>query len=179
MSEEGGQALTRIRELRSRLEEVEREVSSEMEAVTVVAKRGGATWLDIGLAAGITRQAAHQRWGHLMPPPDQIDLSTVKTAEWAALCELKKRSDEAIGVLARLPDQADQREKDEVARAAHSSLRELRDQWEALAQRVGCDFDELDVGVDRVALRPVNEYVDQVGGIAGQSQERLLFLAGY
>lgn len=29
------------------------------------ARADGATWAQIGLAAGVTRQAAHERWGHI------------------------------------------------------------------------------------------------------------------
>lgn len=36
-----------------------------LEAAVRDARADGATWAQIGAAAGITRQAAHERWGHL------------------------------------------------------------------------------------------------------------------
>jgi hypothetical protein len=34
-----------------------------------LARSGGASWTQVGRAAGLTKQGAQQRWGHLVPEP--------------------------------------------------------------------------------------------------------------
>ena len=43
-----------------------------LDEAVLTARRGGASWTDIGRGVGITRQSAHQRWGTLAAgaPPD-------------------------------------------------------------------------------------------------------------
>lgn len=41
-------------------------------AAVRAARAGGASWADIGAAAGTSRQAAHERWRHLEPGPDDL-----------------------------------------------------------------------------------------------------------
>lgn len=40
----------------------------DLDSAVAVARAAGATWGQIGLAAGMSRQSAHQRWGHLVGP---------------------------------------------------------------------------------------------------------------
>lgn len=52
----------------ARLEEAHSAALRAQEAVreAVVSARGaGATWAQIGVATGVTRQSAHERWGHI------------------------------------------------------------------------------------------------------------------
>jgi len=46
-----------------------------LDEAVIAARRGGASWTDIGRGVGITRQSAHQRWGTLAAgaPPDDHD----------------------------------------------------------------------------------------------------------
>ena len=36
-----------------------------LESSVVAAREAGATWAQVGQATGMTRQAAHERWGHI------------------------------------------------------------------------------------------------------------------
>ena len=44
------------------------ESQRRLDEAVAVARAAGATWGQIGAAAGMTRQSAHQRWGHLSEP---------------------------------------------------------------------------------------------------------------
>lgn len=41
-----------------------RAATQRLEDAVLAARSAGATWAQIGDAAGVTRQAAHERWGH-------------------------------------------------------------------------------------------------------------------
>lgn len=45
-----------------------RERQRRLDDAVAVARAAGATWGEIGAAAGMTRQSAHERWGHLVRP---------------------------------------------------------------------------------------------------------------
>lgn len=45
-----------------------RDGERRLDVAVVLARASGATWGEIGSAAGMTRQSAHQRWGHLAGP---------------------------------------------------------------------------------------------------------------
>ncbi len=45
-----------------------REQQRRLDDAVAAARAAGATWGLIGEAAGMTRQAAHERWGHLSRP---------------------------------------------------------------------------------------------------------------
>lgn len=38
---------------------------AELSATVIAARKTGASWAQIGAALGMTRQSAHERWGHL------------------------------------------------------------------------------------------------------------------
>ncbi len=42
-----------------------RQAEDDLTQAVVQARRAGASWATIGQAIGISRQAAHERWGHL------------------------------------------------------------------------------------------------------------------
>ncbi|HML52029.1 MAG TPA: hypothetical protein PKD84_11590 [Propionicimonas sp.] len=42
-----------------------RQAEANLDHAVVQARRAGASWASIGQAIGISRQAAHERWGHL------------------------------------------------------------------------------------------------------------------
>lgn len=46
-----------------------RRSEARLDEAVAVAREAGATWTQIGTATGMSRQAAHERWGHL-PRPD-------------------------------------------------------------------------------------------------------------
>ena len=41
-------------------------IEARIEEKVRLARSGGASWTDVGRATGLTRQGAHQRWGHLL-----------------------------------------------------------------------------------------------------------------
>jgi hypothetical protein len=46
-----------------------RRSEARLDEAVAEARQAGATWTQIGMAVGISRQAAHERWGH-MPRPE-------------------------------------------------------------------------------------------------------------
>lgn len=42
-----------------------RQAEANLEQAVAQARRAGASWASIGQTIGISRQAAHERWGHL------------------------------------------------------------------------------------------------------------------
>jgi predicted GNAT superfamily acetyltransferase len=54
------------------------EVDGAVVRLVAQARRQGATWEDVGAALGITRQAAHYRYAHLLavtPEPEDVPAS--------------------------------------------------------------------------------------------------------
>jgi len=41
------------------------EAQDGLDAAVLAARSAGATWMQIGVATAMSRQAAHERWGHL------------------------------------------------------------------------------------------------------------------
>lgn len=56
--------------LRSTSRAVDRVRASEerLDDAVAAARAAGATWMQIGSATGMSRQAAHERWGHMARP---------------------------------------------------------------------------------------------------------------
>ncbi|MGM0384787.1 MAG: hypothetical protein ACQERF_02230 [Actinomycetota bacterium] len=74
------------------LAQVSAEISdahTRLEAAVRAARAAGATWAQIGEATGVTRQAAHERWGH-MPragcPRDGCDCEDHEVLAAACVC---------------------------------------------------------------------------------------------
>lgn len=44
-------------------------LKDELLACVSGARRNGASWSEVGAAVGMTKQAAHERWGKLTPAP--------------------------------------------------------------------------------------------------------------
>lgn len=62
MGDEGeGSALTTLSEASAELKQAEENLTQAV----IRARHAGASWASIGQAIGISRQAAHERWGHL------------------------------------------------------------------------------------------------------------------
>ncbi|MGF6888543.1 hypothetical protein ABIA39_007758 [Nocardia sp. GAS34] len=52
----------------------------ELVEAVVAARQAGATWAAIGLACGVSRQAAHDRWGKLLHATDEAKPAPFKDA---------------------------------------------------------------------------------------------------
>jgi hypothetical protein len=107
----------------------------------VSAKRNGATWHDIGKEAGISRQAAHKRWGQLVTEAP-VNFDAVTAEEWEALSDANIRRSAAFDRLAEAGDSPGWA-KEEALADVRDHIRAEHQQARALAQRMGCDWDDL------------------------------------